>query len=112
MSEARWTPRTAAHAAIFTTLAFLIVAIPVVATQQPRPARYGWQMYSTVSTVPEVWTEDESGAQRHEDITRFMGDGRAEIVWGSFLAGALCAEDGIRAVVVDERGARERIECP
>jgi len=111
MSERRWTPRSTAAAVVFLTIAILIVGIPVLATQAPRPARFGWQMYSTVSEVPEVWTEDASGARTWIDVMPFMGDGRAEIIWGPHLVDALCSSGDVHAVVVRERDAEERVPC-
>ncbi len=111
MADRRWTPRTVAAAAVFVALAFLLVAIPIQATQHARPARFGWQMYSTVSPVPEVWTEDAAGTRSRVDVARYMGDGRAEIVWGHPLANALCMDADVLAVIVSERGKEERIPC-
>jgi hypothetical protein len=97
---------------LFLGIAAIQVGIPVRATFEPRPARFGWQMYSTVSPVPEVWTENEAGARASVDITRLMGDPRAEIVWAEPLADALCQEPDVSAVVVLEREVERRIPCP
>ncbi len=111
MAERRWTPPTTVAAAVFVALAILLVALPIQATQQPRPARFGWQMYSTISPVPEVWTEDATGTRTSVDPARYMGDGRAEIIWAHLLADALCGDADVRSVIVSERGTEERIPC-
>jgi len=98
-------------AGLFLVLATLQVAIPAHATLEPRPARFGWQMYSTKSHVPEVWTEDATGSRTAVEVGQLMGDGRAEIHWTEPLASALCMDEQVRAVVVIEGETEERILC-
>lgn len=98
-------------AALFLALATLQIALPAQATLEPRPARFGWQMYSTMSHVPEVWTEDTTGSLTPVEVAPLMGDGRAEIHWTEPLASALCMDERVHAVIVIEREAKERIAC-
>jgi hypothetical protein len=111
MADAGWTRRSVIAAALFVAIAAIQVAIPVLATFEPRPARFGWQMYSTVSPVPEVWTEDHAGTRVGVDIAPLMGDPRAEILWAEPLANALCQEPEVSAVIVLEREVERRISC-
>jgi hypothetical protein len=111
MADEGWTRRSLIAATLFLSIAAVQVAIPVRATFEPRPARFGWQMYSTVSPVPEVWTEDAAGTRVGVDIAPLMGDPRAEILWAEPLADALCRQPDVSAVVVLERDVERRFPC-
>ncbi len=98
--------------AAFVLLAMLIVGLPIRAMFDERPARYGWQMYSTISHAPEVVVERVDGSGGVVDVLSFMADPRAEIRWANPLIERICRDGDVVAVVVRERGGEERSTCP
>lgn len=111
MTSGRWSPRTIVAGVAFVSLALLQIGVPMRAAFDERPARYGWQMYSTVSQAPEVWVEDGAGSRSPVDPLALMGDPRAEIRWAPLLVERLCSDPAAAAVVVRERGEEERVTC-
>ena len=71
--------------------AFLLgqVVVPTVQLFQPRPARFGWQMYTAKTIRLEV---EARFADRVEKIepTAFVGYFRSEIDYGTFLPPLIC----------------------
>lgn len=102
---------TTLASAAFVLIGLLQIGIPAQAATEERPARYGWQMYSTVSPAPDAWTEDETGRRSAVDVIALMADPRAEIRWTEPLVARLCREPDVRAVIVRERGTEERFAC-
>jgi hypothetical protein len=111
MRGTRWSRPMLGAAAAFIAVAFLQVGLPIRAMFDERPARYGWQMYSTVSQAPDVWTQDGSGRTSVVDPLALMGDPRAEIRWTGPLAKHLCRDPVVVAVIIHERGDEERVAC-
>ena len=111
MTSGRWSPRTTLAGVAFVSIALLQIGLPIRAAFDERPARYGWQMYSTVSQAPEVWVEDGSGRRSPVDPLALMGDPRAEIRGAHLLVERLCNDPAVAAVVVRERGDEERVTC-
>jgi hypothetical protein len=97
-------------------LALIILAIqvgvPVLALFDSRPARFGWQMYSTLNPAPQASVEDASGNLLPVDLDALIADPRAEIRWSAPLAGLLCRDGAAVAVVVTDRDGTTRVPCP
>jgi hypothetical protein len=95
--------------------AFLLgqVAIAAAGLFQPRPARFGWQMYSVADTAPRAWAVDEDGSQRQIDLVGRLAVLRADVRAAGDLARALCTfEADARAVVVElARTDAETVAC-
>jgi hypothetical protein len=87
------------------------VGVPVASLLEPRPSRFGWQMYSGLTRAPVVSVEDETGDLRLVDAGPLIGEGRAEIRWAQPLARTLC-DDGVAAVIVTDREGTTRVPCP
>lgn len=107
-----WTPMTALVAAAM--IAFLLVqlAIPALALSEPRPARFGWQMYTAVPTLPTVRIEAADGSLSPVDLGGLVARGRADADFSSALADHLCATTDAAAVLLDSRGDSRRVACP
>jgi hypothetical protein len=73
--------------------AFLAIQIAVPLVQlvwSPRPARFGWQMYSVVSAAPRFELIMRDGATRPLDITPYVTSLRADVPIARFLPPHLC----------------------
>ncbi|MEO5986536.1 MAG: hypothetical protein ABIW50_04035 [Candidatus Limnocylindria bacterium] len=108
----RWTPMTALVAVAM--IAFLLVqlAMPALALSEPRPARFGWQMYTAVPTLPTVRIEAADGSLGPVDLGGLVARGRADADFSSALAAHLCATTNAAAVVLDSAGTTQRVACP
>lgn len=74
--------------------AFLAIQIAVPLFQlilAPRPARFGWQMYSVVSAAPRFELSMRDGAARPLDIAPYVTSMRADVPLVQFLPPHLCA---------------------
>lgn len=84
------------------------VGLPLLQLAKPRPARFGWQMYSAVRPV-DVFIVDASGARyaiAPHRLDVFRGDLDPLVA----ITPALCASpDVIRVVTVDQASGVERI---
>ena len=56
----------------------------------PRPARFGWQMYSVVSAAPRFELIMRDGAAKPLDITPYVTSLRGDVPLARFLPPHLC----------------------
>ena len=89
------------------------VLVPVVALFGPRPARFSWQMYSALPSVPLAWTVAADGTEQPIDIGPFFAVQRAEIDYTAVLRAGLCDQVLAPAVKIqaDEAQEPELITC-
>jgi hypothetical protein len=106
------------HAAVF-SLAYLLVqlAVPAYMLTQPRPARFGWQMYSAVraDVVGGAFhIEDARGGLTPVDRSRHVARARLEVDYLEVLPPYLCDTVAGAAAVVFMRGetVTQRYPCP
>jgi hypothetical protein len=81
------------HAAAWFFAAFLAVQVVTPLAQlawAPRPARFGWQMYSVISAAPRFELIMRDGASRPIDITPYVTSMRADVPLARFLPPHLC----------------------
>jgi hypothetical protein len=107
----RWPPRAILAAALFVAIAVVQVGVPVRQFVEPRPARFGWHMYSNLNPPPLAWVEGADGERTEVDVMQVLGDTRAEISWSGPLAERLCADDDVLAVIVFDRALERRVPC-
>jgi len=95
-------------------LLLLQVGIPVVQLGQPRPARFGWQMFSGVRRWPQFWAVDGLGHAAAIDLTRFLGNPRTDIEIPPAIWRDLCVRlPGSRAIRVEDGvGGVAEHACP
>ncbi len=106
--------RARKQASILFCAAFLAVQVAVPAWQlsQPRPARFGWQMYSGIKPQPRMFTITEDGGQREVDLRRHVGYQRIDLDYVAFLPPHLCQTiPGVQAVRVQIGEKSETREC-
>jgi hypothetical protein len=96
--------------------AFLLVqlAVPAYMLTQPRPARFGWQMYSGVRIAGVYLVEDATGRLDTVRVADYVARSRIEVDHRGALPAFLCqAVEGAAAVVHERAGEPpERHPCP
>ena len=88
-----------------------MVAVPTAAMFEPRPARFGWQMFTAMAPVPAAWVETTDGNERPVDVGALLVHPRPEADLAPALAELLCRQAEVRAVVVEGLRSRSRISC-
>ena len=65
------------------------IALPVYRLLQPRPTRFGWQMYSAASVPSRVWI---MSGDRLQEISpgSYIGNFRADLEWERYALPHLC----------------------
>jgi hypothetical protein len=101
-----------AKALLALILLTVLIGVPVAALFDARPARFGWQMYSTLNPAPAASIEDASRTLVPVDLDALIADPRAEIRWSGSLADLLCRDGATVAVVVTDREGTTRVPCP
>jgi hypothetical protein len=92
MVNHRRTPPSIIIAACFFVV-FLAAQILIPLAQlawSPRPARFGWQMYSVVSAAPRFELIMRDGAAKPLDITPYVTSLRGDVPLARFLPAHLC----------------------
>lgn len=111
MADGAWSRRAAISAVLCAVIAAVQLGIPSRALFEPRPARFGWHMYGTLTPMVEAWTEHANGSLTTVDVMEIIGDTRAEIRWSEPIADLLCEDPEVRAVIVLDRAGEDRIPC-
>jgi hypothetical protein len=95
--------------------AFLAVqiAVPLVRLWAPRPARFGWQMYTSVRFHPRFEAVSTEGLITPVPTADFLGNPRGDIdLPADRIAIHLCAvTPGISAVRVEFEGTTRDLPC-
>ncbi|MEO7296458.1 MAG: hypothetical protein ABIZ57_09960 [Candidatus Limnocylindria bacterium] len=94
-------------------IAFIVIqlAVPILALAQPRPARFGWQMYTAVPSLPRVSVEDADGRTQPVEVTDLVARGRADADFSAALVEHLCATTDATAVRIASDDGEERVPC-
>ena len=103
--------RSALAAFVGLVLAFQL-AVPTAALFAHRPARFGWQMYAAVPSLPQAWLVFADGHEEPVDLAQVFATKRAEINYAYALRRGLCgvtAAVAIRLVLPDH--GQERVSC-
>lgn len=108
----RWTTRTALVAAAMVVFVIAQVVIAAVALTEPRPARFGWQMYTAVPAPPTVHLEAADGRLNAVDLEALMARGRADADLSTALADHLCTTTDAAAVLLGPPADAQRVPCP
>jgi len=111
MMTSRWSTRLVLTAVLFVTFLIAQVSVPLRSLFEPRPVRFGWQMYTTLTYAPEASVEHADGELTTIDVLSLIADPRAEIHWAEPLARLLCEREDVEAVVATDRDGTRRIPC-
>lgn len=72
-----------------------MVLVPLAALGEPRPARLGWHMYSSVTPPPEIWLEKEDGSRESRHFGEIASGIRPELDYLEPMARFLCAREPV-----------------
>jgi hypothetical protein len=113
LSQDGWNRRTLAVAAFIGIFVIWQIAVPASALLAPRPARFGWQMYSARPDLPKAWAIDASGVETPIDMEQVFAQVRAEIDFAAALRSAVCASSRAVAVRIQDpqRAGPELLTC-
>jgi len=94
-------------------IAFIVIqlAVPILALAEPRPARFGWQMYTAVPSLPRVTVEDAEGRTQSVEVTDLVARERADANFSAALIDHLCETADVVAVHIRMDDQEERVPC-
>lgn len=88
------------------------VGVPAVNLLSPRPARFGWQMYSVAQPAPQAWAASASGDLEPLRLQDHWAVLRAEIDDVDGFARQVCALTESTNIVIElQPGAKEPVAC-
>jgi type IV secretory pathway protease TraF len=109
---ARWATRSLLAAAFVVAWVVVQAVIPLVVLGQPRPSRFGWQMYTTTTDLPHVSLRMTDGRVVPIDVGASIARDRAEAGYLDALILALCGRGGAAAVIVESDDGDRVQKCP
>ncbi len=83
--------------AVFVGIQVLLPVVQLLTV--PAPARFGWQMYSSSTAVPDVLIELRDGSTRAVQPADFLTSVRPDIPIADILTPQLCQSQSVRAVI-------------
>lgn len=111
-ASARWTSRQAATGGLIAAFVVFAILVPALALGQPRPARFGWQMYSVAQPAPRAWLEATDGSVHDYNLVDRLAVLRADIPDPKSLGQRLCVMENAAAVLIQLRPAElVRVPC-
>ena len=106
-----WAPRERLLALLVIAFVIIQLAVPILQLAQPRPARFGWQMYSALTSLPVVKLETANGTVTSLDLSRVVVRERAEVDYSAALAHHVCDTTDAVAVRIGLGESEERVPC-
>ena len=92
------------------------IDVPLYQFNQPRSARFGWQMYSGLRKIPQVQLVFENGEiETVENLSQYFGRSRIDLQFQKALPKFLCETDPrVKSVLIEnlKTDQMERCECP
>lgn len=89
----------------------LQVGVPLAALAGPRPARFGWHMYSAVRGLPEVAVRLHTGGVERVDAATLLARPRGEADYADGITRQLCSHAEVAAVAVTQDGHTKERTC-
>lgn len=83
------------------------MAIPIVALGEPRPARFGWQMFSGDVPQPAVGLILRDGEREPVSLEELSPVWRGDLPYRDHLGPYLCQRPEVQAVVIEIRSGEE-----
>jgi len=107
-----WTLRERMLAVGVGAVALIMLIIPVVRFNDPKPARFGWHMFSAVVLPPDFFVVDVNGEEEQVFPGSYMPLVRGDLPIAEVFPGHLCEQlDDVVAVILRSETASERIPC-
>ena len=100
------------RALLLAAVVAVVIGLPAVQLFAHRPAPFGWQMYSGLPRLPQVWTLDASGTATPVEMGDVFARHRVEMDFRGLVVSALCG-DGAVAVRILAQGETqpETVAC-
>lgn len=106
-----WSPRKRLLGLLVIAFVIVQLAVPILQLAQPRPARFGWQMYSALTSLPVVNVETANGTVTPLDLTRVVVRERAEVDFSAALVQYVCDTTDAVAVRIGLGEIEQRVPC-
>jgi hypothetical protein len=85
------------------------IVVPIVKLTEPRPARFGWQMWSARAKPHRFFLVMKDGTTRPADLSRYIGWSRGELDLRDRLPPHLChVVPDVTAVQIQSPGSETR----
>jgi len=98
---------------VLTALIVIQLLIPTILLINPRPARFGWQMYTTAADLPLMTAIDAAGNERPIAVERLLAGPRAEIDYVPLLVAQGCGLVEAERIRVQPHGEPwVEVACP
>lgn len=85
-----WTAKSAAATAFFLLFLLIQAGVPLVQLWAPRPARFGWQMYSARQQRARFSLVKRDGTVQPVNLGRYVAQSRGEVDLEKALPPHLC----------------------
>ena len=95
--------RGPAAASIAAVILVVMIGIPLAGFLGPRPARFGWQMYTVANAAPEAWALAADGVREPLDLVNRFAVLRGDLPDPEAVAQAMCAFTDAPRVAVELR---------
>lgn len=97
-------------AVVFSALLLMVLG-PAAALDEARPARFGWQMYSSVTYLPVIQVEKADGVREERQIGDVASGLRPEVDYFGPLSKFLCTRETgvVRVHLKREHPVREMV---
>ncbi len=98
--------------ALFVGYLVIQIGIPVALLWHPRPARFGWQMYSGEVAFPSYQFVYADGRREEVDLSLYLAYMRAELDYTRLLPAHLCRQQpAAAAIAATAAAATELVPC-
>jgi hypothetical protein len=105
-----WSAKAIAIAAFFVLFLSIQTAVPLVKLFEPRPARFGWQMFTAKPQRVRFTLVMHDGTKKPVDLRQYVGHSRGEVSLESALPQHLCRVvpnvDAVQITAVDSNASR------
>jgi hypothetical protein len=106
--DAPWRGRTIAAVAFFFSVLVIQVGIPLIQLWAPRPARFGWQMFTARPAPTRYTLVFHDGTRKPVDLEPYVAKSRGEMDVETALPPHLCrVVPDLASVLVLPPGARQ-----
>src|SRR4030095_13576331 len=104
-----WSTKNRLVAIFFLSFLLIQIVVPIVQLTAPRPARFGWQMWSARRKPVRFFVVMKDGTIRPADLSRYIGWSRGELDLTDRLPPHLChVVSDITAVQIELPGSETR----
>jgi len=89
-SDPAWSPRNILAIAFFVTFLAIQIVVPIVKLISPRPARFGWHMWTARKRNPQFVMTMKDGSASPVILSTYLGLSRGELDIREAIPAHLC----------------------